>query len=78
MQPSIGYIGHFHFFPHADYGISGNRLVHWLPKFMQTLNDSMYKELEKVAKQRGISVQELIRAVILPEWLSKEEHGRRH
>ncbi len=52
--------------------------MHWLPKFMQTLNDSMYKELEKVAKQRGISVQELIRAVILPDWLSKEEHGRRH
>jgi len=78
MQPSIGYIGHFHFFPHADYGISGNRLVHLLPKFMQTMNDSMYKAMEKVAKQRGISVQELIRAVILPEWLSKEEHGRRH
>jgi predicted DNA-binding ribbon-helix-helix protein len=52
--------------------------VQQLPKFMQTLNDSMYKDLEKVAKQRGITVQELIRAVILPDWLSKDEHGRKH
>ena len=49
-----------------------------MPKFMQTLNDSMYRDLEKVAKQRGITVQELIRAVILPDWLSKEEHGKKH
>jgi predicted DNA-binding ribbon-helix-helix protein len=45
---------------------------------MQTLNDNMFKELEKMAKQRGITVQELIRAVILPEWLTKEEeHGKK-
>ncbi len=49
-----------------------------MPKFMQTLNDSMYRDLEKVAKQRGITVQELIRAVILPDWLSKEDHGKKH
>ena len=49
-----------------------------MPKFMQTLNDTMYKDLEKVAKQRGITVQELIRAVILPDWLNKEEHGKKH
>jgi len=49
-----------------------------MPKFMQTLNDTMYRDLEKVAKQRGITVQELIRAVILPDWLSKEEHGKKH
>jgi hypothetical protein len=49
-----------------------------MPKFMQTLNDSMYRDLEKVAKQRGITVQELIRAVILPDWLSKEDHAKKH
>jgi len=49
-----------------------------MPKFMQTLNDTMYRDLEKVAKQRGITVQELIRAVILPDWLSKEDHGKKH
>jgi ribbon-helix-helix CopG family protein len=41
-----------------------------LPKFMQTLDDTIYKELEKIAKRRGISIQELIRAVIVPEWVT--------
>jgi Ribbon-helix-helix protein, copG family len=46
---------------------------------MQTLNDNMYKELDRVAKLRGITVQELIRAVILPEWLTREEeHAKKH
>ncbi len=50
-----------------------------MPKFMQSLNDHMYKELEKLAKQRGITVQELIRAVILPEWLVRqEEREKKH
>jgi hypothetical protein len=41
-----------------------------LPKFMQTLDDTIYRELEKIAKRRGISIQELIRAVIVPEWVN--------
>ncbi len=40
------------------------------PKFMQTLDDFIYKELEKIAKKRGITIQELIRAVIVPEWMN--------
>ena len=39
---------------------------------MQTLNDHMYKELEKTARKRGVSIQELIRAVVLPEWLAHQ------
>lgn len=37
---------------------------------MQTLDDIIYRELEKVAKKRGITIQELIRAVIVPEWIT--------
>ncbi len=37
---------------------------------MQTLDDTIFKELEKIAKRRGISIQELIRAVIVPEWVN--------
>ena len=44
-----------------------------MPKFIQTLNDEIYKKLEKIAKERGITVQELIRAVIIPEWLKQHE-----
>lgn len=48
-----------------------------LPKFMQTLNDHSYKELERLAKQRGITVQELIRAVIIPEWVNEQRESEK-
>jgi hypothetical protein len=38
---------------------------------MQTLDDLIYRELERIAKRRGITIQELIRAVIVPEWISE-------
>ena len=37
-------------------------------KFMLTLRESVYEELEKVADRRGVTIQGLIRAVIVPEW----------
>jgi predicted DNA-binding ribbon-helix-helix protein len=45
-----------------------------MPKFMQTLDDEIYAKLTEIAKQRGISVQELIRAVIIPDWLREKQH----
>ena len=42
-------------------------------KFMQSLNPQVYAELRKVAKDRGITMQELIRAVIVPDWMKKDE-----
>ena len=39
------------------------------PKFMQTLDQEIYEQLQNIANKRGIKVQELIRAVIIPEWL---------
>jgi len=43
-----------------------------MKKFLQSIDDTVYKKLEGEAKKRGISVQELIRAVIVPEWLQKK------
>jgi len=40
-----------------------------MPKFMQTLEQEVYEQLQQIAGKRGIKVQELIRAVIIPEWL---------
>ena len=40
-------------------------------KFMQTIGDEMFNELEKIANERGIRVQTLVRAVIIPEWVQK-------
>jgi hypothetical protein len=39
-------------------------------KFMQTLETETYHVIAKEASQRGATVQELLRAVIIPEWLS--------
>jgi len=40
-----------------------------MPKFMQSLEGPVYELLERIAKNRGISIQVLIRAVIVPEWV---------
>jgi len=40
---------------------------------MQTLDDLIYRDLEKLAKKRGITIQELIRAVIVPEWITRHD-----
>ncbi len=45
-------------------------------KFMQSLDPTVYTELRKIAKERGITMQELIRAVIVPDWMKKDESAR--
>jgi len=42
-------------------------------KFMQTVGEKMYRELERIATEKGIRVQTLLRAVIIPEWVQR--HG---
>jgi predicted DNA-binding ribbon-helix-helix protein len=39
-----------------------------MPKFMQTLDEEIYNKLQEIANNRGITIQELIRAVIIPDW----------
>lgn len=38
-------------------------------KFMQTLDSEVYNKLKAMAKERGVSVQELVRAKVIPDWL---------
>lgn len=40
---------------------------------MQPLDNEIYTQLEELANKRGIKVQELIRAVIIPDWLRQRE-----
>ncbi|MEO9307493.1 MAG: hypothetical protein ABI342_04170 [Nitrososphaera sp.] len=42
-------------------------------KILQTMDDSIYDKLEKIAKRKGITVQELIRAVVIPTWLETQK-----
>jgi len=48
-----------------------------MTKFMQSVSDGTYRKLEAIAKERDITIQELIRAVVIPEWLlEKEKKGK--
>lgn len=40
-----------------------------MQKFMQSLGGDVYRQLAAMAEERGVSVQELIRAGVIPEWL---------
>ncbi len=45
-------------------------------KFMQSLDPQIYAQLRKMAKDRGITMQELIRAVIVPDWMKRTGSSR--
>ena len=45
-------------------------------KFMQTLDEKIFKKLAEIAGERGVSVQELVRAVIIPEWLGENKEKK--
>ncbi|HZY46574.1 MAG TPA: hypothetical protein VFE96_02150 [Candidatus Bathyarchaeia archaeon] len=42
---------------------------------MQSLGDSAYSRLRKIADDRDITVQELIRAIVIPDWLKSAENS---
>jgi hypothetical protein len=46
-------------------------------KFMQMLDSQTYRVLQKEAKNRGASIQELLRTVIIPDWLSEHRKKER-
>jgi hypothetical protein len=46
-------------------------------KFIQSLSLPVYSFLIGEARRRGISVQQLVRAIIIPEWLEKLENGKK-
>ena len=43
-----------------------------MPKFLMSVGDATLKKLEKEAAKREITVQELIRAIIIPDWFAKQ------
>ena len=42
-------------------------------KFMQTIGEDMFNELERISREKGIRVQTLLRAVIIPEWVQGQK-----
>ncbi len=45
-------------------------------KFMQTIGEKMFNELERISREKGIRVQTLLRAVIIPEWVHRQKLSR--
>ncbi len=45
-------------------------------KFMQTIGEDMFRQLENLAEEKGVRVQTLLRAVIIPEWVKRYEVAR--
>jgi len=50
-----------------------------LRKFMVTIDDEVFNELQQVARARNISIQELFRAIVIPNWIERNviEESRR-
>jgi hypothetical protein len=46
-------------------------------KFMQMLDSQTYRVLQKEASSRGASIQELLRTVIIPDWLMENRKHER-
>ena len=42
-------------------------------KFMIALDERVFGELDRRARTRNISVQELLRAIVVPEWIREED-----
>ncbi len=40
---------------------------------MQVIDEAFYRKLGSLAEQRGVTVQELIRAIIIPDWVQRFE-----
>ena len=54
-------------------------------KFMQVLDRGIFLKLKELARSRGVTVQELIRVLVIPDWMRKSleetkktEDRRRH
>ena len=43
-------------------------------KFMQTLDKRVYVQLKNLADNRGVSLQEFLRAIVVPYWM-KHSNG---
>ncbi len=46
-------------------------------KFMQVLDRAIFTRLKGMAKARGVTVQELIRVLVIPDWMRGREELRK-
>ena len=44
-------------------------------KFFMTMDTSIYKKIKRLSSKRGITTQEFIRAIIIPEWIESTKQN---
>jgi hypothetical protein len=43
---------------------------------MVALDERVFLELNRAARTRNITIQELLRAIVVPDWLSQDAKGK--
>jgi hypothetical protein len=46
-----------------------------MAKFIMSIGDNAYDILSNEAKNRDVTVQQLLRAVVVPDWIRQNENG---
>jgi len=46
-------------------------------KFMQTLDETIYTQLNELAKDRGVTLQEFLRAIVIPYYMKHTDDRER-
>src|SRR5437667_11387474 len=46
-------------------------------KFMQVLDRGIFLKLKQLARNRGVTVQELTRVLVIPDWMRKSQEENR-
>jgi hypothetical protein len=47
-----------------------------LRKFMVILDEEVFDDLQRVARSRDITIQELLRAIVIPDWVESVFLGK--
>jgi hypothetical protein len=47
-----------------------------MAKFIMSIGDNAYDILSSEAKNRDVTVQQLLRAVVVPDWIKQNENGQ--
>jgi hypothetical protein len=47
-----------------------------MAKFIMSIGDNAYEILSNEAKNRDVTVQQLLRAVVVPDWIRENSNGR--
>jgi len=49
-----------------------------MAKFIMSIGDNAYDILLNEAKNRDVTVQQLLRAVVVPDWITQNAEGKPH